>query len=246
MARILQGDIPRKGLFKRRRVAVVVVPPVEELDLVGPMQVFSASNRLAGKPVYTVEIATNADDLKVPGEGGLLSFLAQRRFSELKGTFDSLLLVCGVATRNARDAALFAWLRKMACEVRRLGSVCVGALEVWRRTGEALSASASRIESALGQGRQHLHLRGHFCRYRLGSRLGRRGLRGSGGTRSSAGIGLVLAPPRRAGTVQRFVGCASFGDEVDSGTSDVDRGKRSTEIVSANACGSLRHECSQF
>jgi transcriptional regulator GlxA family with amidase domain len=127
MPRILHRDIPRKGLFKRRRVAVVVVPPVEELDLVGPMQVFSASNRLARKPVYTVEIATNADDLKVPGEGGLLSFLAQRHFSELKGSFDSLLLVCGVATRNARDAALFAWLREMACKVRRLGSVCVGA-----------------------------------------------------------------------------------------------------------------------
>jgi transcriptional regulator GlxA family with amidase domain len=127
MPRNLQRDIPRKGLFKRRRVAVVVVPPVEELDLVGPMQVLSASNRLARKPVYTVEIATNADDLKVPGEGGLLSFLAQRRFSELKGSFDSLLLVCGVATRNARDPALFAWLREMACEVRRLGSVCVGA-----------------------------------------------------------------------------------------------------------------------
>jgi len=47
MPRILQRDIPRKGLFKRRRVAVVVVPSVEELDLV----VFSASNRLAGKLV---------------------------------------------------------------------------------------------------------------------------------------------------------------------------------------------------
>jgi len=125
MPRILQRDIPRRGLFKRRRVAVVVVPPVEELDLVGPMQVFGAANRLAGKPVYTVEIATNSRDLKVAGEGGLLSFLAQRRFPELKGPFDSLLLVCGVATRNARDAALFAWLRKMAPEVRRIGSVCV-------------------------------------------------------------------------------------------------------------------------
>jgi transcriptional regulator GlxA family with amidase domain len=91
------------------------------------MQVFGAANRLAGKPVYTVEIATNSRDLKVAGEGGLLSFLAQRRFPELKGPFDSLLLVCGVATRNARDAGLFAWLRKMAPEVRRIGSVCVGA-----------------------------------------------------------------------------------------------------------------------
>ena len=122
-----QRGLTRKGLFKRRRVAVVVVPPVEELDLVGPMQVFSAANRLAGGPVYAVEIATNSHDLKVTGEGGLLSFLAQRRFPELKGSFDSLLLVCGVVTRNARDTALFAWLRKMASAVRRIGSVCVGA-----------------------------------------------------------------------------------------------------------------------
>ena len=107
-----QGDSQHKKLLKRRHVVVVVVPPVEELDLVGPMQVFSAANRLAGKPVYAVEVVTNAQDLKVAGEGGLLSFLAQRRFPELKGSFDSLLLVCGVATRNARDAALFAWLQK--------------------------------------------------------------------------------------------------------------------------------------
>lgn len=127
MPQVAERDIARKNLFKRRRIAVIVVPPVEELDLVGPMQVFSAANRLTGKHVYAVEIATNADDLKVAGEGGLLSFLAHRRFAELKGSFDSLLLVCGVATRNARDAALFAWLRKMAPEVRRIGSVCVGA-----------------------------------------------------------------------------------------------------------------------
>lgn len=113
--------------MKRRRVVVVAVPPVEELDLVGPMQVFSAANRLAGKTVYAVEVATNAIDMKISGEGGLLSFVAQRRFAELKGSFDSLLLVCGVATRNARDAALFAWLRKMTPVVRRVGSVCVGA-----------------------------------------------------------------------------------------------------------------------
>jgi transcriptional regulator GlxA family with amidase domain len=127
MPQVSQHDSQHKNLFKRRRVAVVVVPPVEELDLVGPMQVFSAANRLAGKSVYAVELATNGRDLKVTGEGGVLSFLAQRRFPELKGSFDSLLLVCGVATRQARDAALFAWLRRMAPAVRRIGSVCVGA-----------------------------------------------------------------------------------------------------------------------
>ena len=114
------------GRLKRRRIVVVVVPPVDELDLVGPIQVFGAANRLVGKTVYEVEIVTNGRDLKVQGEGGLLSFAAQGRFQNVQGKVDSLLLVCGLGTRTARDPALFAWMRKMAPMVRRLGSVCVG------------------------------------------------------------------------------------------------------------------------
>jgi transcriptional regulator GlxA family with amidase domain len=105
---------------------VLAVPPVDEFDLVCPVQVFGAANRLSGKAVYIVEIATNGKDLKIQGEAGLLSFVAATHFGGLHKTFDSLLLVCGVATRNARDPGLFAWLRRNAREVRRLGSVCVG------------------------------------------------------------------------------------------------------------------------
>jgi transcriptional regulator GlxA family with amidase domain len=112
--------------LKRRRIIVVVVPPIDELDLVGPIQVFSAANRLLGKTVYDVEIVTNGKELQVQGEGGLLSFAAQGRFQDVTGEFDSLLLVCGLATRWARDPALFAWMRKIAPAVRRLGAVCVG------------------------------------------------------------------------------------------------------------------------
>jgi len=117
---------PRSALHRPRRVIVLTVPPVEELDLVGPIQVLSAANRLAGKPVYSVEVATNGEDLKVEGEGGLLSFLAHGHYTALKPGFDSLLLVCGLGTRSARDQQLFAWMRSMAPSVRRLGSVCLG------------------------------------------------------------------------------------------------------------------------
>jgi transcriptional regulator GlxA family with amidase domain len=116
----------RRRAGSTRRVVVLVVPPVDELDLVGPIQVFSAANRLAGKHIYNIEIATNGKDLKVRGEGGWLSFLAEVYYHDLKKKFDSLLLVCGVGTRNARDPALFAWLNDVAPSVRRLGSVCVG------------------------------------------------------------------------------------------------------------------------
>jgi transcriptional regulator GlxA family with amidase domain len=113
--------------FKRRRMVIIVVPPIEELDLVGPLQVFTAANRLSAKKVYPFEIVTNQSELEVQGEGGMFSFLAQGRLCDVKGPIDSVLLVCGVATRLAKDPALSEWLRSNVAQVRRLGGVCVGA-----------------------------------------------------------------------------------------------------------------------
>ena len=110
-----------------RRIIVVVVPPVDELDLVGPLQVFNSVNRLAGRNIYAIEVVTNADRLTVEGEGGVLTFMARHHFNKVEGVCDSVLLVCGLGTRSVRDAALSAWLKKMAAEVRRFGAVCVGA-----------------------------------------------------------------------------------------------------------------------
>jgi transcriptional regulator GlxA family with amidase domain len=115
----------RRDSFSRR-VIVVVVPPVDELDLVGPLQVFNSINRLAGRPIYSIEVVTNADRLTVDGEGGVLTFIARHHFTKVEGVCDSVLLVCGLGTRSIRDAALSAWLNKMAGQVRRLGAVCVG------------------------------------------------------------------------------------------------------------------------
>jgi transcriptional regulator GlxA family with amidase domain len=120
----------RKAAARRldaaRRVVVIVVPPVDELDLVGPLQLFKSVNRLAGRTIYTVEVVTHVDDLTVAGEGGVLSFVARQRFDEVDGACDSVLLVCGLGTRSVRDPKLSAWLQKRAVDVRRLGAVCVG------------------------------------------------------------------------------------------------------------------------
>jgi transcriptional regulator GlxA family with amidase domain len=110
-----------------RRIVVVAVPPVDELDLVGPLQVFNSVNRLAGRNIYSIEIVTNVDRLTIEGEGGVLTFMARRHISKVDGACDSVLLVCGLASRSVRDAVLSAWLKKMLPEVRRLGAVCVGA-----------------------------------------------------------------------------------------------------------------------
>ena len=121
------GRTPKNAPSRVHHVAVVVVPPVDELDLVGPLQVFSSVNRLAGRAIYSIEILTTKNDLKVQGESGLLNFLAHRSLRDAEGDMDSILLVCGLATRHVRDSQLFAWLRKTAPQVHRLGAVCVGA-----------------------------------------------------------------------------------------------------------------------
>jgi transcriptional regulator GlxA family with amidase domain len=110
----------------RRRIVVVVVPPVDELDLVGPLQVFNSVNRLAGRPIYQIDVATSGKDLTVEGENGVLTFLARQRIDQVTGACDSVLVVCGLGTRSVRDRALSAWLRTMASNVRRMGAVCVG------------------------------------------------------------------------------------------------------------------------
>jgi len=117
----------RAAAYKHSRVIVIVVPPVDELDLIGPLQVFTSANRLTGQSIYSIEVVTNAKALKMQGEGGAITFLAQGHFGKVRGKFDSVLLVCGLASRTTRDEALFAWLRKAARAVRRIGAVCVGA-----------------------------------------------------------------------------------------------------------------------
>ncbi len=111
-----------------KRIVILVVPPVDELDLVGPVEVLGTANRLlgGGRKPYALEVVTTARDRRVDGESGL-SLLAHRHYQDMVGRPDSVLVICGVGARTMRDRALFWWLRREAATTRRLGSVCVGA-----------------------------------------------------------------------------------------------------------------------
>lgn len=111
-----------------KRIVLFVVPPVDELDLVGPVEVFGVANRLlgsGGRKPYAVEVVTTARDRRVDGEGGL-SLLAHRHYHDVDGRLDSVLVICGVGARTMHDRALVGGLRRIAATTRRLGSVCVG------------------------------------------------------------------------------------------------------------------------
>jgi transcriptional regulator GlxA family with amidase domain len=110
-----------------RRVVVLVVPPIEELDLVGPVQVLSTATRLSRRHApYEICVASTTRDRVIAGESGL-SIVAHAYYRDLEGEIDSLLLVSGVTTRNRRDAELSAWLRRAAPRCRRVGAVCIAA-----------------------------------------------------------------------------------------------------------------------
>src|SRR4051812_33121946 len=115
-------------MIKRRRVVVLVVPPIEELDLVGPVQVLSTATRLmrrGGTPHEICVVSTTRDRI-IAGESGL-SIVAQAYYRDLEGEIDSLLLVSGVSTRNRRDDELAGWLRRTVPDCRRIGAVCISA-----------------------------------------------------------------------------------------------------------------------
>lgn len=113
---------------KPRRMVVLVVPPIEELDLVGPVQVLSTASRLmqGGGTPYQIRIVSTTPDHVIAGESGL-SIVAHSHYQDLEGEIDSLLVVSGVKTRNRRDDELAAWLRRTAPECRRVGAVCISA-----------------------------------------------------------------------------------------------------------------------
>jgi transcriptional regulator GlxA family with amidase domain len=113
---------------KSRRIVVLVVPPIEELDLIGPVQVFSTASRLMRPrdPPYQIRVVSTTRDRIIAGESGL-SLVAQAYYRELAGEIDSLLVVSGVKTRNQRDDQLTDWLRRTAPECRRVGAVCIAA-----------------------------------------------------------------------------------------------------------------------
>lgn len=111
-----------------RRIVVLAVPPIEELDLVAPVQVLSTANRLArgnGRP-YQIQVVSTTRDRVIAGESGLC-ILAQAHYRSLTGEIDSLLLVSGTRERNRRDDELEAWLRRAAPACRRVGAVCISA-----------------------------------------------------------------------------------------------------------------------
>ncbi|MFO1418018.1 MAG: GlxA family transcriptional regulator [Methylotetracoccus sp.] len=123
------GEIPPGS----RRIAIVAFPGAEILDITGPLDVFVYANtglRMQGRdgvPAYRIEILAAAPGPVETACG--LRIIADRAYSDVTDGIDTLLI--SGAPRGASllaDPALRNWVSMMAPRVRRLGSICSGAL----------------------------------------------------------------------------------------------------------------------
>ncbi|HEY0791445.1 MAG TPA: GlxA family transcriptional regulator [Chthoniobacterales bacterium] len=118
--------MPQSSLM--RRVAILTVPPVFELDLVEIVNVFSLANDMvpSGRG-YRIEVFTLDERGQTGGMYGL-QFTGGRHYSALKGNVDTFLVPGGLGSRTVSlKAPLLKWLRQKAANTRRFGSVCTGA-----------------------------------------------------------------------------------------------------------------------
>jgi transcriptional regulator GlxA family with amidase domain len=114
-----------------RRVVIVGIAPAQELDIVGPLNVFTLANdvlraRGASAPLYEPEVVSGGTSRTIRGQSGI-GLAVARRFSDVSGLIDTLLIAGGAGARAELSPRLLAWIKKRARNVRRLGSVCTGA-----------------------------------------------------------------------------------------------------------------------
>jgi transcriptional regulator GlxA family with amidase domain len=110
-----------------RRIAMLAVPPIEELDLVGPWEVFStASGASRELRPYETELLTTSRPLTFKGDSGL-RITADRYYKSVRGQIDTLIIPGGQGPQSVRDPGILNWLRMRASQTRRVVSICTGA-----------------------------------------------------------------------------------------------------------------------
>ena len=113
-----------------RRIAIVLFPGCQALDLTGPHEVFAGANQVLrgrhrGDPRYEL-LVTALEPGPVRSESGL-GVVADHALADLRPPLDTLLVVGGDGVHDARrDPELVAHVVRLAAGSRRVASVCTG------------------------------------------------------------------------------------------------------------------------
>ena len=107
-----------------RRIVITGPPPVQILDVAGPLEAF------ANLPDYQITLCT-------PGDGSMLetsrgfSIVGAAALKTITGPIDTLLIAGGPgAESGSYDAELVDWIAAWAPHARRVAAICTGAFVV--------------------------------------------------------------------------------------------------------------------
>jgi transcriptional regulator GlxA family with amidase domain len=104
-----------------RKVVIVGPPPVQILDVTGPLEVFSNA------PGYEIQLANPGVERTLQTNRGLILGKATP-VAEIHGPIDTLILAGGPgAESGSYDPWFVAWIASSAKRSRRIASICTGA-----------------------------------------------------------------------------------------------------------------------
>ncbi len=110
------------------RVAMLIYPGVAPLDVSGPLQVFGVANFLRQQKLYDViTVAPTAEPVPTPVG---FAFMPACAMTELPLPVDTLLVSGGGSPDSGMQPEILDWLRKVAPQARRVGSICTGAFSL--------------------------------------------------------------------------------------------------------------------
>jgi transcriptional regulator GlxA family with amidase domain len=110
-----------------RQIAMVAFPQFQALDVFGPIEVFTAADRIAGGGRYSVELVAARAGAIETSSG--VRVLPDRAVGSVRlGSLDTLIVAGGDGVSAALgDRPLIRWVGRAATPSRRVCSVCTGA-----------------------------------------------------------------------------------------------------------------------
>jgi transcriptional regulator GlxA family with amidase domain len=104
-----------------RKVVIVGPPPVQILDVTGPLEVFSNA------PGYDIQLANPGLERTLKTNRGVVLADATP-IADVKGPIDTLVIAGGPGAENGSyDPNFVAWIAKAGSQARRVASICTGA-----------------------------------------------------------------------------------------------------------------------
>lgn len=104
-----------------RKVVIVGPPPVQILDVTGPLEVFSNA------PGYEIQLANPGPDRTLQTNRGVVLADATP-IAQVQGPIDTLVIAGGPgAEKGSYDPDLIAWIAQAGRQARRVASICTGA-----------------------------------------------------------------------------------------------------------------------